>query len=97
MSFAFSTIYVLFLGLYGQKQVNLFANYSIPFDLEQIANETHAQKNLDESERCFIESILISMEKEKPFLNPDINLATLSSVLKTTRTVCQIFSTIILT
>jgi AraC-like DNA-binding protein len=83
MSFAFSTIYVLFLGLYGHKQVNLFANHSIPFDLEQIVPEPSSQKNLDESEKLFIENLLSSMEKEKPFLNPDVNLATLSSALKT--------------
>jgi AraC-like DNA-binding protein len=81
--FSFSTIYILFLGFYGHKQINLFATYNlpVPLDKEEITSVPNELQTADEQ---FINDLLEVMKNEKPYLNPDLNLPTLSAILKIT-------------
>lgn len=81
--FSFSTVYILFLGFYGHKQINLFATYhlEVPLEKENIVSVSNELQTVDEQ---FINALLEVMKSEKPYLNPDLNLPTLSAMLKIT-------------
>lgn len=80
LSFAFSTFYVLFLGFYGHRQVNLFASFNPVVELESIESPKLVE-NLTVADDLFVSQLLELMNQEKPFLNPDLYLSGLSSML----------------
>lgn len=79
-SFAFSTLYILFLGFYGRKQINLFSSHAVPIELENL-QPIQVPEELNDSDKLFIDTLLNTMKTKKPFLNPELNLTSLSTSL----------------
>ncbi len=84
VGYAYASLFILVLGYRGFRQGNVFSSRSVSINLEsdiQISEETPATRDKDQ---LFAKYLLELMEKEKPYLNPDLNLATLASKLNVT-------------
>lgn len=84
-SFVLGAVYIVFLGFFGLRQGNLFATHRINLNLEKALEDHHSwEKRLDNKEEVFIRKLLDYMKEEKPYLNPDLNIAKLSKMLDVT-------------
>ncbi len=84
ISFSIGSVYILFLGFYGHKQGNLFCSAKINLDLNKAIETVPIQNRLKEDEEIFIKNLLEIMKTQKPFLNPDLNIARLADQLSVT-------------
>lgn len=78
--FTIASIYILVLGFFGLHQGNIFSSHSI----HSLPEEKEKQKHLgplESAEERFIEQLLQHMKQNQPHLNPELNLAQLSSHL----------------
>ncbi|MGE0076742.1 MAG: helix-turn-helix domain-containing protein [Bacteroidales bacterium] len=79
LSFTFSTIYILFLGFFGHKQINLFSTNTVLVELEQIQPNPHVtSEKQSDINNLFVETLLKKMSNDKPFLDSDLTLSSLS-------------------
>jgi AraC-like DNA-binding protein len=85
VAYTFSTIYVLYIGYFGIKQGRIFVDY--PTDIIEHIQKPIKQvdpRTADNKDYSSIISKLTSlMEVEQPYLDPELNLAKLSSLMKT--------------
>ncbi len=82
VSFSFTFLYLLILGIYGHRQINLFASRAIDIDLEATPQPPKDETRLDDHEKQFVDTLLQAMELQKPHLNPDLTLAQLAQLVK---------------
>jgi len=84
IAYSFSTIYVLYIGYFGIGQGNIFAGYQ-ELTVEDTAS-THLQTaTVEEDSRGFAEiryRLTGLMEREQPYLDPEITLAGLSHLMQ---------------
>jgi len=80
-SFVLGSIYLIVLGFFGHKQGNLFSDKPIQMELPEPQPMLGETYSLDQKENDFIHSLLAFMNEKKPYLNPEITLATLASDL----------------
>jgi AraC-like DNA-binding protein len=81
VSFSFSFFYLLILGLYGHRQINLFASRAIEINLEAVPQPAKASTRLDDHEKQFVDKLLAVMEQQKPFLEPELTLSQLADAV----------------
>jgi len=79
ISFSFSTLYVLFLGFYGHRQVNLFSSINPIMELDKI-DHFHLAEQLSNDDELFIKQLIELMQRDRPYLNPELTLASLSKM-----------------
>lgn len=85
IAYSFSTIYVLFIGYFGIKQGRIFTDTQIA-DIEQpIQNSKKAKTNSIENKEYtdIIQRLTLLMEQKQPYLDPELSLAKLSSLMNT--------------
>ena len=85
IAYSFSTIYVIYIGYFGIRQGRIFVGYPIT-DIEQTLepvkqDQPGTTKNKYYSE--IITRLTQLMESEQPHLDPELNLAGLSNLMKT--------------
>ena len=80
--FGIAALLVLVIGFFGIKEGNVFTTSSIGFDMEKALEDEEPRSVLNNEEEVFIHRLLDYMKTEKPYLNPDINLALLSAKMK---------------
>jgi AraC-like DNA-binding protein len=84
IAYTFSTVYVLYIGYFGIRQGRIFADYPIieesqlPKAVKQ-PTQNDVKKNYSE----IIDNLTRLMEKDQPYLDPELNLARLSNLMKT--------------
>jgi AraC-like DNA-binding protein len=83
IAYTFSTIYVLYIGYFGIRQGRIFADYIIEeAHLPKVVKQSiqiDVKKNYSE----IVGNLIRLMEKEQPYLDPELNLAKLSNLMKT--------------
>ena len=85
IAYSFSTIYVLFIGYFGIKQGRIFVDNSqiaVGQSLEIAKNEKVVFVDKKDYSKI-IEKLILLMEIEQPYLDPELNLTKLSSLMKT--------------
>lgn len=84
IAYMFASIYVLFLGVSGIRQGSVFNDSFQRFITEQPFNERKHTNNASESNNNseLVEMLIQIMEQEQPYLDPDLTLAKLSSMLR---------------
>lgn len=82
LAFSFSSVFILVLGFYGHSQTDLFSSRPINVELnspdkteELLRKPPQVSVGKDQE---FIDHLLQFMQKEKPYLNPELTLADLS-------------------
>jgi AraC-like DNA-binding protein len=85
IAYSFSTMYVLFIGYFGIKQGRIFTDTQIIEEEQPIQNSKKNNSNVTEKKdySVIINRLTLLMEQEQPYLDPELNLAKLSSLLKT--------------
>ena len=84
IAYSFSAVYVLFIGYFGIKQANIFVDYqtvditSIPPSAKQKVPAVAENKVFEEIRN----KLTKLMEQEQPYLDPELSLAKLSSLMK---------------
>ena len=81
--YGIAALLVLVIGFFGIRKGSIFTSSNIDFDMEKaIEEEEEVPPKLTGEEEIFVHRLLEFMKTEKPHLDPDINLALLSSKLK---------------
>jgi AraC-like DNA-binding protein len=78
-------LYLFFIGYFGLRQTTLFTN--IPTPVQLVNNTAPGYKNSglnDQSATLLFQKLEQHMQQSQPFLNEDLNLATLASELNIT-------------
>jgi AraC-like DNA-binding protein len=85
IAYSFSTMYVLFIGYFGIKQGRIFTDTQVIEEEQPIQNSKKNNSNVTEKKdySVIINRLTLLMEQEQPYLDPELNLAKLSSLLKT--------------
>jgi len=84
-SFTLGAIYIVVLGFFGLRQGNLFETRKINLNLEQaLARQEEQKQTTPSKEELFVHRLLEHMKTQKPFLDPDLNLAKLSDRMDVT-------------
>lgn len=84
IAYVFASIYVLYIGYFGIRQGRVFTGYQID-DLEtDIEKETKTKENLNQNKENneIIEKLTSLMELQQPYLDPELTLAKLSSMMQ---------------
>jgi AraC-like DNA-binding protein len=85
IAYSFSTIYVLFIGYFGIKQGRIFTDTQI-IEEEQPIQNSNKNKSYTSGKNDYsaiINRLTFLMEQGQPYLDPELNLAKLSSLMKT--------------
>ena len=85
IAYSFSTIYVLFIGYFGIKQGRIFVDNS-NIEVEQFLETGKKEKLIFAEKKDYsdiINKLTLLMEQKLPYLDPELNLAKLSSLMKT--------------
>ena len=83
IAYSFSAVYVLFIGYFGIKQANIFVDYQTveirpnQQSTKQIVTAVAENKGFDEIRN----KLTKLMEKEQPYLDPELSLAKLSGLM----------------
>jgi AraC-like DNA-binding protein len=81
--YGIAALLVLVIGFFGIRKGSIFTSSNIDFDMEKaIEEEEEVPPKLTSEEEIFVHRLLEFMKTEKPHLDPEINLALLSSKLK---------------
>jgi len=84
VAYSFSSVYVFFIGYFGIKQGQIFTDNISGLNEQKTANENEdvfvIEKRKDYSH--IISKLTLLMEQEQPYLDPEITLAKLSTMLK---------------
>jgi len=85
IAYSFSTIYVLFIGYFGIKQGRIFTDTQIIEEEQPIQNSKKNKSSATEKNdySAIVSRLTLLMEKDQPYLDPELNLAKLSSLVKT--------------
>lgn len=83
-SFLLGAAYLVVLGFFGHRQGNLFSDKKIGFELQEPSPISEKIYSVDNKENEFIHLLLGHMKEKKPFLIPEITLATLAEEMKVT-------------
>jgi AraC-like DNA-binding protein len=84
IGYSIASLLVLALGFFGLKQGSIFSSAGVRFDMEKAIAATHIKPTVEKEEEAFVHKLLSFTKSEKPFLNPDITLASLSKELQVT-------------
>lgn len=82
--YSFAAVFVAILGYRGYRQGNIFLTREIPEELDKEPAAINYEEKIDSSEKEFIDNLLGFMTNTKPYLNPDITIATLAKEINTT-------------
>lgn len=83
IAYTFSTIYVLYIGYFGIRQGRIFTDYPIEEAHLPKVEKQSAQKDAKKNYSEIIGNLTRLMEKDQPYLDPELNLARLSNLMKT--------------
>ena len=85
IAYSFSTVYVLYIGYFGIRQGRIFADSpTIGRDVPVVKVNHEESKEGDKRDFSqIIRNLTRLMEHEQPYLDPELSLAKLSSLLKT--------------
>ncbi len=84
VAYSFSTVYVFFIGYFGVRQGQIFMdNNPVPYKLNKNDVKKEANSILQRIDYShIIGKLILLMEQEQPYLDPEITLAKLSAMLK---------------
>lgn len=84
IAYSFSTVYVFYIGYFGIRQGQIFVdNPAIKNVQHKVLSEQEASKKIEKINYSHITSKLtIFMEKEQPYLDPELSLAKLSDLIQ---------------
>lgn len=82
--YAYASVFVLVLGYRGYRQGNIFRSRQVAIDLDAtVEGNRHTPDQQEEDEEVLlVKELLEVMQKDKPFLNPELTLANLASRLR---------------
>jgi AraC-like DNA-binding protein len=80
IAFILASLFILIMGIFGQRQNNLFNSEVIKVDLDKLYEDKKISK-LEKEERVFIVRLHEFMRTEKPYLEPEITVSGLSQQL----------------
>ena len=80
--YSIAALLVLVIGFFGIRKGSIFTSSHIDFDMEKAIEVEDDPPDLTCEEEIFVRKLLDYMRAEKPYLNPEINLASLSRQLK---------------
>jgi AraC-like DNA-binding protein len=85
IAFSFSTGYIFYIGYFGIKQGRIFTDTQIINSEQPMQNSKKDKTNSIEKKDYsdIIQRLTKLMEQQQPFLDPELNLAKLSSLMKT--------------
>jgi AraC-like DNA-binding protein len=85
IAYSFSTIYVLFIGYFGIKQGRIFTDTQVIEEEQPVQNSNKNKPNATGKTdySAIINRLTLLMEQDQPYLDPELNLAKLSSLMKT--------------
>jgi len=79
--YGIAAVLVLVIGFFGIRKGSIFTSSHIDFDMEKAIDAEEETPTLTTAEEIFVHQLLAFMNSEKPYLDPDINLARLSRKL----------------
>jgi AraC-like DNA-binding protein len=85
VAYSFSTIYVFYIGYFGIRQGRIFVDYPIT-DIEKVlepVKQVDPKTGNKKDYSHIISRLTLLMESEQPYLDPELNLAGLSDLMKT--------------
>ncbi|PKP27792.1 MAG: hypothetical protein CVU02_02640 [Bacteroidetes bacterium HGW-Bacteroidetes-19] len=84
IAYSFSTVYVFYIGYYGIKQGRIFVDNptSELDDIIVFSNQVVSASNENNTFTDIIDQLTLVMERQQPYLDPEITLAKLSGILK---------------
>lgn len=82
IGYSYQSVFILVLGYRGYKQGNVFTNKQVTFDLDAVIPQEPEGYALTDRDKTFVEHLTGFMEAEKPYLKPELTLATLANMLK---------------
>jgi AraC-like DNA-binding protein len=81
----FAVVYIMFIGFYGLQQKDIFINHIVP-DVSGESIHDSSNKALETKvngyDNLFLQNLIDYMERQRPYLDPGINLANLSNHVK---------------
>ena len=84
ITYSFATIYIFVLGYFGLRQGNVFVKISFDAETQPHPNQLKAQiTDPAPGEPVLINNLMLHMEKNQPYLDPEITLAKLGEQLNT--------------
>jgi len=82
VSYGFASVYVLIIGYFGLQQKDVFIGLgAVNPVFYQTPSKFKKSGRPEEKDQAFVKSLLEFMEKEKPYLEPELSIAKLSSQL----------------
>lgn len=82
ITYSFASVYILFLGYFGLKQGNIFINSSERYsELTDELIKNKASYSFEITDNDFINTLILNMEKNQPYLDPEITISKLSELL----------------
>jgi AraC-like DNA-binding protein len=82
IAYSFSTFYVFYIGYFGIRQGRIFVDNEIVKHEEKNVNAAELSVTEKKGHSDIISKLTILMEKEQPYLDPEITLSKLSVLLK---------------
>jgi AraC-like DNA-binding protein len=81
-TYSIGSLYILVLGYFGMQQGKIFSSTPYAENYPVAQNTYFPQKKTGEEETAFIQTLKAFMEKDKPYLEPELTLSGLAQKLK---------------
>lgn len=81
IGYSFASLFICIIGFYGIRQGNIFNELQVSIDLSSPEKTPLKLQNLQAIESDFVNTLLLHMKNNKPYLNPDLTIANLSEEL----------------
>ena len=84
LGFSIASTFIIVIGFFGLKQGDLFASVPVPDEVITVKEKIESN-GVSKGDEKFVAELLEFMREKRPFLNPELNLESLSSSLKVTQ------------
>lgn len=84
IGYSYQAVFILVLGYRGYRQGNVFSSHKVSADLEPAQSKATEEHSITDKDQIFVQELLAFMEKQRPYLNSDLTLASLAERLGAT-------------
>lgn len=84
IGYSYQAVFILVLGYRGYRQGNVFSSHKVSADLEPAQSKATEEHSITDKDKIFVQELLAFMEKQRPYLNSDLTLASLAERLGAT-------------
>ncbi len=84
IGYSYQAVFILVLGYRGYRQGNVFSSHKVSADLEPAQSKAAEEHSITDKDKIFVQELLAFMEKQRPYLNSDLTLASLAERLGAT-------------